>query len=59
MRDITTVAVLVSVFLFILSPVVQAKESIEWLEGPEGLATAKERAAEENKLLLLDFFHPD
>jgi hypothetical protein len=59
MRHITAVAVLVSVFLFILAPVVQAKESIEWLKGSEGLATAKERAAEENKLLLLDFFHPD
>jgi hypothetical protein len=59
MRHITAVAVLVSVFLFILAPVVQAKESIAWLKGSEGLATAKERAAEENKLLLLDFFHPD
>jgi hypothetical protein len=59
MRHITAVAVLASVFLFILAPVVQAEESIEWLEGPEGLATARERAADENKLLLLDFFHPD
>ncbi len=59
MRHITAVAVLVSVFLFILAPVVQAKESIEWLTGPEGLATAQKKAGDENKLLLLDFFHPD
>ncbi len=59
MRHVTAVVVLVSVFLFMLAPVAQAKESIAWLKGSEGLATAKERAAKENKLLLLDFFHPD
>ncbi len=58
MKHVTAVVVLVSVFFFMLAPVVQAKESIEWLRGPEGLATARERAADENKLLLLDFFHP-
>ncbi|MHC4198095.1 MAG: hypothetical protein ACYSRP_09370 [Planctomycetota bacterium] len=59
MRHITAVVVLVGVFFFMLAPVVQARESIEWLRGPEGLAAAKEKAADENKLLLLDFFHPD
>lgn len=59
MRHITAVAVLVSVFLFILAPVVQAKESIQWLKGSKNLATAQKKAGDENKLLLLDFFHPD
>ncbi|MGR3294622.1 MAG: hypothetical protein ACUZ8A_00055 [Candidatus Bathyanammoxibius sp.] len=59
MRRVTVVAVLVSVFLFILAPVVQAKESIQWLKGSKNLATAQKKAADENKLLLLDFFHPD
>ncbi len=59
MRHITAVAVLASVFLFILAPVVQAKESIQWLKGSKNLATAQKKAGDENKLLLLDFFHPD
>ncbi len=59
MKHVTAVVVLVSVFLFMLAPVVQAKESIQWLKGSKNLATAQKKAGDENKLLLLNFFQLD
>jgi hypothetical protein len=59
MKHVTAAVVLVSAVLLSLAPVVQAKESIQWLKGSKNLATAQKKAGDENKLLLLDFFHPD
>lgn len=58
MRNVTTFIVLVTAVLFSLAPLAQAGEAVQWLRGSKGLATATERAGDEQKLLLLDFFHP-
>ncbi len=59
MRQITLLfPVLIGLTLFLLAPLIQAGEAVQWLRGSKGLATATERAGDEQKLLLLDFFHP-
>ncbi len=58
MRHTATFFVLMIGVLFSLAPLAQAGEAVQWLRGSKGLATATERAGDEQKLLLLDFFHP-
>ncbi len=59
MRHIATLLVLASVILLPLAPIAQGKEAIQWLKGAKGLAAAPEKAGNEKKLMLLEFFHPD
>lgn len=59
MRYITALFMLASITLLSVTPVVEGKESIQWLKGEEGFEAALEMAEDEKKLLLLDFFHPN
>jgi hypothetical protein len=59
MRYITALFMLASITLLSVTPVVEGKESIQWLKGEEGFEAASEMAEDEKKLLLLDFFHPN
>ncbi|MFQ5956241.1 MAG: hypothetical protein ACE5KK_00525 [Candidatus Brocadiales bacterium] len=58
MRHITALLVLVSLILFSPTPVVEGKDAVQWLKGSKNFGTASEKAGNEEKLLLLDFFHP-
>lgn len=58
MRYITALFILTSITLLPVTRVADGKEVVQWLKGEDGFETASERAGDEKKLLLLDFFHP-
>lgn len=59
MRSITALLLLIiCTALLSPAPVVEGKESVQWLKGSKGFETASKKAGDEKKLLLLDFFHP-
>ncbi|MFQ5863306.1 MAG: hypothetical protein ACE5IC_09340 [Candidatus Brocadiales bacterium] len=50
--------VLASLTLLSPTPVAQGKDAIQWLKGSKNFGVASEKATDEKKFLLLDFFHP-
>lgn len=57
-HGIIALSILVGLSLLLFAPVVEGRETVQWLRGSKDFGKATERAETEKKLLLLDFFHP-